>query len=88
MDGLSDVERKKEWFAQFLYIFNLNWDKIDNYRIDKYLMFLRFQFNQLLKFLQKNQKDAPLLQWYQAVILKLFVNSKSQGEIIANGIPL
>ena len=61
MDGLGDVERKKEWFTQFLYIFNLNWDKIDNYRIDKYLMFLRFQFKQLLKFLQKNQKDAPLL---------------------------
>ena len=45
MDGLTDVERKKEWFSQFVYIFNLNWDKIDNYRIDKYLMFLRFMFN-------------------------------------------
>lgn len=51
MDGLGDTERKKEWFAQFLFIFNLNWDKVDNFRIDKYLMFLRMQFNQLLRFL-------------------------------------
>lgn len=42
MEALTDSDRKKEWFAQFLYIFNYNWDKIDNYRIDKYLMFLRF----------------------------------------------
>lgn len=60
---------------------------MDNFRIDKYLMFLRFQFNQLLGFLQKNQSDASLLQWYQSLILKLFVNSR-QGELIASGIPL
>ena len=45
MDSLTDIDRKKEWFAQFMYIFNLNWDKLDNYRIDKYLMFLRFMFS-------------------------------------------
>jgi hypothetical protein len=34
--------RQKLWFEAFLYIFNLHWDKVDNYRIDKYLMILRF----------------------------------------------
>ena len=54
MERLPDNERKKEWFAQFLFIFNMHWDKVDNFRIDKFLMFLRFQFNQLLRFLQQN----------------------------------
>ena len=43
------------WFEAFIYIFNLHWDKVDNYRIDKYLMFLRFQFNGVLLFLKSNK---------------------------------
>lgn len=75
MESLQDCERKKEWFAQFLFIFNRHWDRVDNFRIDKFLMFLRFQFHQLLKFLQQNQSEPGLLEWYQNLILKLFVNS-------------
>ena len=45
MNQLSTEEHKKQWFEGFLHIFNLHWDKVDNFRIDKYLMFLRFQFN-------------------------------------------
>jgi len=36
------IQRQKEWFEAFFYIANLHWDKVDNYRIDKFLMFLRF----------------------------------------------
>ena len=35
-------QRQKDWFEAFFYIANLHWDKVDNYRIDKFLMFLRF----------------------------------------------
>lgn len=88
MESLPDSERKKEWFAQFLYIFNLHWDKVDNFRIDKFLMFLRFQFNQLLKFLQQSQGEAAVLEWYQSMMLQLFVNSQHGGADTATGIPL
>lgn len=42
LNQLSDTTHKKAWFEGFLHIFNLHWDKVDNFRIDKYLMFLRF----------------------------------------------
>ncbi len=47
-------DRQKAWFEAFAYIFNMHWDKVDNYRIDKYLLFLRFQINEVLSFLKKN----------------------------------
>lgn len=45
-------ERKRAWFEAFLYIFNKHWNIVDNFRIDKYLMFLRHQFNALFEFLK------------------------------------
>jgi len=55
MDKISGILRKldtiahqKAWFEQFLFIVNQHWDKVDNFRIDKFLMFLRFMFNELL----------------------------------------
>ena len=47
-----------EWFENFLYIINSHWDRIDNFRIDKFLMFLRFMFSQLLQFLKANEYEA------------------------------
>lgn len=46
--SLQTVANKKAWFDQFLFIVNQHWDKVDNFRIDKFLMFLRFMFNELL----------------------------------------
>lgn len=40
-----------------MYIFNMHWDKVDNYRIDKYLMFLRFQILEVLKMLKKRDYE-------------------------------
>ena len=45
MAKISTPARKKAWFENFLYIFNSHWDKIDNFRIDKFLMFLRFMLS-------------------------------------------
>lgn len=59
------IEKQKEWFEQFLYIFNLHWDKVDNYRIDKYLMFIRFQLHEVLHFLKKHEYDREkVLNWF------------------------
>nr|AAF25621.1 unknown protein [Sterkiella nova] len=45
--------RMRQWFEAFLYIFNMHWDKVDNFRIDKYLMFIRLHIYELLVFLKK-----------------------------------
>ena len=64
MGKLESADKKKLWFDQFLYIFNIHWDKVDNFRIDKYLMFLRFQLNQLLCFLRDQKYESEVVQWY------------------------
>lgn len=53
-----------EWFEQFLYIFNNHWDKVDNYRIDKYLMFLRFMIRESFQFLKDSNYAKDLMHWY------------------------
>jgi hypothetical protein len=50
----GEEQRQRQWFEAFLYIFNFHWDKVDNYRIDKYLMFLRYQFNEVLSYLKNH----------------------------------
>ena len=42
LSKLQTADKKKAWFEQCLSIFNLHWNKVDNFRIDKYLMFVRF----------------------------------------------
>jgi ribosomal RNA-processing protein 1 len=41
MSKIDGQENKQNWFEAFLYIFNSHWDRVDNFRIDKYLMFIR-----------------------------------------------
>ena len=88
MDGLDGIDRKKEWFTQFLFIFNMHWDKVDNFRIDKFLKFLRFMFNRLLRFLLENDNNQEIMAWYQNLVQKLFVKSEQEGSETATGIPL
>lgn len=64
MGMFETPEQKMEWFDNFLYIFNSHWDRVDNYRIDKYLMFLRFMFSQALKFLKDGGYIKAHLEWY------------------------
>ena len=72
------------WFDNFLYIFNMHWDKVDNFRIDKYLMFLRFQFKALLVFLKET--EYKYIGWFQTSLKKLF--SDSGSGLGASGIVL
>ena len=37
----GNLHKQRQWFEAFIYVFNLHWDKVDNYRIDKFLMILR-----------------------------------------------
>jgi ribosomal RNA-processing protein 1 len=79
------IEKQKEWFEQFLYIFNLHWDKVDNYRIDKYLMFIRFQLNEVLHFLKKHDYDREsVLNWFNEQMKGVFLNENEMSK----GIPL
>lgn len=79
------VEKQKLWFEAFMHIANLHWDKIDNYRIDKYLMFLRFQLNEVLHFLVKHNYDQELaLGWFKSQMKRLYSND----ELVSRGIPL
>ncbi len=50
-----------KWFEAFVYIFNMHWDKVDNYRIDKYLLFLRLQFNAILAFLKNHHYETAVI---------------------------
>lgn len=87
MAGIKSIQNKKVWYENFLYIFNSHWNKVDNFRIDKYLMFLRFMFNQLLRLLKETNNDLELTQWYQKIILDVFLNSQKQA-LTASGIAL
>lgn len=79
------LEKQKEWFEQFLYIFNLHWDKVDNYRIDKYLMFIRFQLHEVLHFLKKHDyAKETVLDWFNEQMKGLFLNENEMSK----GIPL
>jgi ribosomal RNA-processing protein 1 len=56
--GWSD--RQKQWFEAGLYIFNKHWDKVDNFRIDKFLMLVRNLFSssfQIFKATNYKAKD-------------------------------
>jgi len=72
MSQLTTSEHKMQWFDQFLYIFNSHWDKVDNFRIDKYLMFLRNMFNQVVQFLKTKSYEKKYMKWYQKAIFKIY----------------
>jgi ribosomal RNA-processing protein 1 len=69
-----------------MYIFNLHWDKVDNYRIDKYLMFLRFQLNEALKMVKENAYDKEIvLNWFSNQLKKVLY---LEENTTSKGIPL
>lgn len=79
------MERQKQWIDAFFYIFNLHWDKVDNYRIDKYLMFVRYQLNEILHFLKKHSYNKEtVLTWFNDHVKRLFLDE----NFVSKGIPL
>lgn len=81
-----DPERKQSWFDEFLYIFNKHWNKIDNFRLDKFLVFVRMQVNELLVFLTSHTQYIE--SWYQDKLLKFFLAVYEDGQTTKEGIPL
>lgn len=58
---------------------------MDNYRIDKYLMFIRFQLNEVLQFLKKhNYCRETVLNWFNEQVKSLFLRDNEMSK----GIPL
>ena len=84
MKGLGDHrEHQRQWFEAFLYIFNKHWNIVDNFRIDKYLMFLRFQLSALFTFLKQGEYTTSDLDWLSTSLISLMLDPTT-----ALGIPL
>jgi ribosomal RNA-processing protein 1 len=82
---IGQIDHQKLWFEAFLYIANSHWDRVDNYRIDKYLMFLRFQLHEVLQFLKQHEYSREtVMDWFNDLIRKLF----SEENTTSKGIPL
>ena len=80
MEGIENEERKRQWFQACLYILNKHWDKVDNFRIDKFLALLRHMFSQVLGFIKSTGYAQSDLEWLQGVMQKLFLdNLSAQG---------
>ena len=75
MKGLgNNRSRQRQWFEAFLYVFNKHWNIVDNFRIDKYLMFLRHMFNETLGFLKSVDYANLELEWFSNKMFKLCSN--------------
>ena len=77
MEQLSSSSHKKQWFQAGLYILNKHWDKVDNFRIDKFLALLRHLFAQALLFLKETAYEDETMAWLQEQLNKLFGDSLS-----------
>jgi len=75
--------RQKAWFEAFLYIFNKHWDKVDNFRIDKYLMMVRYMFHDCLKFFKSTGYAEEDIEWLCDHLDELMSDAET-----AQGIPL
>jgi hypothetical protein len=65
-----------QWFDAFLYIFNKHWNKVDNFRIDKFLMFLRFQLSGVMSMLKENKYRTDLVSWFTTMITRTIEDTK------------
>lgn len=75
--------RQKQWFESCLYIFNKHWDKVDNFRIDKYLMLVRNIFNAAFQIFKRTDYDQQDMEWFCQLIGKWFSdNLTAQGLLL------
>jgi len=63
LEGIKSAERKQQWFQAGLYILNKHWDKVDNFRIDKFLALLRLLFAQVLTYVKEVHYGAAAVGW-------------------------
>ena len=80
MEGIQNSENKQQWFTACLYILNKHWDKVDNFRIDKFLALLRHMFSQVLSYLKSTGYSESAVTWLHSLLDKLFQeNASAQG---------
>ena len=60
-----------------MYILNKHWDKVDNFRIDKFLALLRNMFSQVLTFLKETNYDQSHIEWLTSMLENLFLDNLS-----------
>ena len=51
------------WFESHLYVFRKHWLSVDNYRIDKFLMMMRFMTAEALSFLKSADYKKEEVEW-------------------------
>lgn len=65
---LDSIDKQKKWFEAFIYIFNKHWNKVDNFRIDKYLLLIRKMLNAVITVMRDNKYENELMNWMQEQI--------------------
>jgi hypothetical protein len=73
-------DRQKLWLESCLFILSRHWHKVDNFRIDKYLMLVRFTINQCFEILKKTHYQAKDLSWFSDTLKSFLVDlDKAEG---------
>lgn len=66
-----------------MYIFNKHWDKVDNFRIDKYLMLIRYIFNSANAIFKATNYLQSDLEWFSALLKQWIMGiTTAQGLIL------
>lgn len=68
-----------QWFDAFLYIFSKHWNRVDNFRIDKFLMILRLHLSEVMKFLKESNYEKSNVEWFNNMITRTLEDSSENG---------
>jgi len=79
------LERQKQWFDAFLYIFNKHWNKVDNFRIDKFLMFLRYHISAVMVMMKNNDYKEDLVAWFNDMVTRTVADTTPENAVYNPG---
>lgn len=75
--------RQKVWLEAFLYIFSKHWDKVDNFRIDKYLLLVRNMLNSCFQVLKETDYKEADMQWFTQLLKTMLLDQNAaQGLLL------
>lgn len=73
--------KKKLWFESCLYIFDKHWDKVDNFRIDKFMMLVRNMISE--SFTIFKESDYQEITWFADFLQKFMKDPlRAQGLLL------
>lgn len=75
------------WIDAFLYIFTKHWNKVDNFRIDKFLMLIRMQIEECLALVVKHEVKGEVFTWFVGLLDRILAE-KDANQIGTHGITL